>query len=326
MDERLQRIERDGTPVAKLRARRQAGWSEEEAWRGLVTPELPYAEALELARELEGLRFLEVTRQRCGEVEGETGRLAHEATGLVFRLIPGGRFLMGSLKRAGTRRERPRHEVQLEPFLLCETPCTQRAWDRLRLEEANDIRSWLGGEWSHEDLPVVGVCWDQAQRWSTSAGMRLPSEAEWEYACRAGSASAFCFGDDEASLVDHSWYHQRDMGPLGGAGGLGWAQPVGLKRPNAWGLYDMHGNIWEWCLDAWVPTYHGALEDGSPRIDVGVSERVRRGGSWAHEASYCRSANRDGVSSELRNITTGFRVAKSLPTVCTQRTWTLQPM
>ena len=298
MDERLQQIERGGSAVERLRARRQAGWDEEEAWAGLVTPELPYAEALELAKQLEGLRFLGVTRQTCGELEGETGRFEHEATGLVFRLIPGGSYLMGSPKGVGRNMEWPQHEVTVEPFWLCETPCTQAAWDRIAREHGiEDERSEKG-----EEFAIEKVSWHDVRTWCEKAGLRLPSEAEWEYACRAGSAEAYCFGESEAELPDYAWF-DRNSGRL---------HSVGKKKPNAWGLHDMHGNVWEWCEDDWGPHYEGAPAVGWPARQVaGASERVSRGGCWRYSVSYCRSAYRYRDEPDSRRFDLGFRPARS---------------
>ena len=300
MDERLQRIERSGSAAERLRARRQAGWDEEEAWGELVTPELPYAEALELAKQLEGLRFLEVTRQTCGELEGETGRFEHEQTGLVFRLIPGGSYLMGSPTRVGElEEEQPPHEVTVEPFLLCETLCTQAAWDPIAREHGiENLRSDKG-----EDLPIEGTNWHDVRTWCEKTGLRLPSEAEWEYACRARSAEAYCFGGSEEELLNYAWF--RDNSELR-------SHSLRGKKPNAWGLYDMHGNVWEWCEDDWEGHYRGAPSVGWPAREVdGTSGRVVRGGSWRNSASNCRSAFRRGVLPGLRDVGLGFRPARS---------------
>jgi formylglycine-generating enzyme required for sulfatase activity len=121
---------------------------------------------------------------------------------------------------------------------------------------------------------------------------RLPSEAEWEYACRAGSTAAFSSGEDEARLGDAAWFDAN-------AGGS--PHPVGKKRANAWGLYDMHGNVWEWCEDTWHGTYQGAPTDGSPWSTGGeAAKRVIRGGSWAFGASEARSGARMPYLAESR--------------------------
>jgi formylglycine-generating enzyme required for sulfatase activity len=128
----------------------------------------------------------------------------------------------------------------------------------------------------------------------------LPTEAEWEYACRAGSSTAYCFGDDEESLSDYAWYH-------GNSGER--PHPVALKKPNAWGLYDMHGNVDEWCSD-WYDYYpKGAVSD--PAVPKGGSIRVHRGGGWLDEAAICKSSYRFGGGPAIRSDSHGFRLALS---------------
>lgn len=129
----------------------------------------------------------------------------------------------------------------------------------------------------------------------------LPSEAQWEYACRAGSTTRYCFGDDEKELGQYAWYRENS-GPE--------PYPVGQKKANKWGLHDMHGNVWEWCLDTWHDNYEGAPTDSSAWTDGG-SYRVIRGGCWNHSAGNCRSAVRGRNAQSDRFIYLGFRVARS---------------
>lgn len=132
---------------------------------------------------------------------------------------------------------------------------------------------------------------------------RLPTEAEWEYACRAGSQTTYSFGDNESQLGDCAWYNQNACRQT---------HPVGEKKPNAWGLYDMHGNVWEWCSD-----WDGDYPEGSIRDPAGAREgvhRVGRGGGWSLGAEYCRSANRADWLPSYRNRSLGFRVALNFPT------------
>ena len=129
---------------------------------------------------------------------------------------------------------------------------------------------------------------------------RLPTEAEWEYAVRAGTRTAYSFGDDASQLGVHAWY---------GANSDSKTHPVGQKQPNGWGLFDMHGNVWEWVAD-WYGDYpHGAVTD--PRGPRSGALRVYRGGSWLNGARYCRAANRYGGSPGLRNYLLGFRLART---------------
>jgi formylglycine-generating enzyme required for sulfatase activity len=134
---------------------------------------------------------------------------------------------------------------------------------------------------------------------------RLPSEAEWEYACRAGSTGVFCFGDDYDRLGEYAWYEENSGRET---------QPVGKKRANGWGLHDMHGNVWEWCKDAWQHNYEGAPTDGRARLDgKGLGGRVRRGGSWDNNAFDCRGVNRTDRDPSDRDDHLGFRLLRIGP-------------
>jgi len=158
--------------------------------------------------------------------------------------------------------------------------------------------------------PVESVSWDQCQAFLTKLDAKtggqggkfaLPTEAQWEYACRAGSTTKYCCGDDEARLGDHAWSKEN-------AGEK--THPVGQKKPNAWGLYDMHGNVWEWCADWYDYGYYAKSPADDPSGPAGGSGRVRRGASWLDVAGVCRSGIRsrgrpgDGIDF------VGFRVAR----------------
>ena len=138
-----------------------------------------------------------------------------------------------------------------------------------------------------EDRPVESVSWKDVQEFVKKLNekegtdkYRLPSEAEWEYACRAGTQTRYSFGDDESKLNEYAWYDKNSGSET---------HPVGQKKPNPWGLYDMHGNVWEWVQDRWHGDYNGAPSDGSAWEDGSGSDRVDRGGSWINYARYCRS-------------------------------------
>ncbi len=132
--------------------------------------------------------------------------------------------------------------------------------------------------------------------------IRLPSEAEWEYACRAGTTTRYSFGDAADDLKHHAWFKGNARGE---------DPPVGKKKPNAWGLYDMHGYVWEWCADAWHPNYNGAPTDGRAREKRGEKDRVVRGGSWKDGADECRSAFRHHLSAGARSDAVGFRCVRA---------------
>jgi formylglycine-generating enzyme required for sulfatase activity len=130
---------------------------------------------------------------------------------------------------------------------------------------------------------------------------RLPSEAEWEYACRSGSQSAFSFGNDDTKLGDHAWYYANRSSTT---------QPVGGKKPNAWGLYDLHGNVWEWCEDGFGN--YSVEPQADPTGPNNGDRRVLRGGGWGNAPVNCRSANRLRYTPGSRVSSIGFRVAMSL--------------
>jgi len=209
--------------------------------------------------------------------------------------IEGGQFHMGSTEKEA---EQPVHSVTLQGFEMSAMPVTQAQYKAVMGENPSRFKG--------EDLPVESVSWHQAKEFcemlskKTGQDYRLPSEAQWEYACRAGSTARYCFGDDESLLADYAWYAKNSEGTM---------HPVGKKKPNNWGLYDMHGNVWEWCLDYWHESYGNAPNDGSAwqTADEGW-DRVIRGGSWRDSAEYCRCSYRDGGVPVSRSGNLGFRV------------------
>ncbi len=230
--------------------------------------------------------------------------------GMEFVLIPAGEFEMGSPSDEEGRiskSEGPVHHVNIEKaFHMGKYEVTQKQWRAIM----GDNPSYYKGD----DLPVEQITWDDVQEFikklnekEGTGKYRLPSEAEWEYACRAGTTTRYSFGDSESKLCDYAWYFKNsDLK----------THPVGQKKPNSWGLYDMHGNVWEWVQDSWHGSYDGAPADGSAWEGDYVL-RVIRGGSWRSFAEDCRSANRDlfgfilGVRSD-RDYDLGFRLLKAL--------------
>jgi len=231
-----------------------------------------------------------------------------------FALIPAGEFLMGTPPPTNPpqpdrpsggeaehyRDEFPQHRVKLTaPFWLGKFPATQAEWEAVM----GDKPSHFAGR---PQNPVEQVSWERSQDFvrklaaSLGRAVRLPSEAEWEYACRAGAATEFCFGDDPGGLGAYTWFADN-------AGGA--THPVGEKQPNAWGLHDAHGNVWEWCEDVWHPGYQGAPDDGSAWLTGGErSLRVLRGGAWDFYPWVCRSALRLWLNPWSAWINTGVRV------------------
>lgn len=236
--------------------------------------------------------------------------------GLEMIRIPGGRFVMGSARRTENQYndEGPQREVRIREFLIGRYPVTQAQWKAVM--GANP--SYFKGE----RLPVENVSWDDAREFCrrlnerfglTGAALyRLPSEAEWEYAARAGTTTEYAFGETISSDLanfDGSQSGDRRKGRYRGK-----TVEVGsLGAPNGWGLYDMHGNVSEWCEDDFHSSYDAAPSDGRPWVDlVRASFRVNRGGGWYDPAVNCRSASRGYDAPGYRGFIIGFRLARSI--------------
>ena len=228
--------------------------------------------------------------------------------------IPAGKFMMGSPEGEGADDERPQHEVTIQAFYMGKYPITQAEWkaiaEREDLKVERDLDSNTAYFKDREDSdrrPVEQVFWDDAvefcARLAKLSGReyRLPTEAEWEYACRAGTTTEYYFGGDITS----------DLANYGG--NVGETTTVGKYPPNAFGLYDMHGNVWEWCQDKWHKTYKGAPTNGSAWVSGGSSNYVMRGGSWNYSPDYCRSAYRLYSTRGNRFNSLGFRVVCVAP-------------
>jgi formylglycine-generating enzyme required for sulfatase activity len=254
-----------------------------------------------------------------------------DGTGMTLVLIPAGRFTMGSPEEEPERRksEGPQHAVSVPGFFMGQYPVTQAQWRAVC--QLPPVKRELKPEPSRfkgDRRPVEQVSWYDAvefcQRLSrhTRRDYRLPSEAEWEYACRAGTTTPFHFG--ETLTTDLANYRGTDDETLNWSGSYG-RGPKGIYRQettdvgwfevtNAFGLYDMHGNVWEWCADYWHENYQGAPTDGSAWLKGGDEKwRVLRGGSWNYGPRYCRSANRDWDNPDFTDYTYGFRVICSAP-------------
>ena len=245
--------------------------------------------------------------------------------------IAAGSFQMGSpnTEAESTDDERPQHPVTLKSFLMGKYPVTQAQWKAV----AALPKISLGLKPDPSDFkgvlrPVEQVSWQEAVEFcarlakKTGRNYRLPSEAEWEYACRGGTTTPFYFGEtistDLANYQGGDWTSQsKTYSNSYGKGlkGITRGQPidVGSFPPNAFGLYDMHGNVWECCADYWHGSYAGAPTDGTPWIAGGDSEkRVRRGGSWFSNPAGCRAANRSYVAPAVRDYGLGLRVVCSV--------------
>ncbi len=252
------------------------------------------------------------------------------AIGMKLVLVPSGEFSMGSDK--DEPEEKPRHRVRItKPFYLGLTEVTQQEyWDVMgtnpsRFSATGEEKDKVPGKATGRH-PVEQVSWDDAVMFCNKlsakeglpayyaldgdpvsmrggTGYRLPTEAEWEYACRGGpeGTGVYSFGGDPAKLSDHAWFTDNSAGKT---------HPVGGKTPNAWGLYDMHGNVWEWCWDEYAADYYGQSPVDDPSGPSRARGRVFRGGCWNDTAESCQSATRGGEDPAHRNDDLGFRVAR----------------
>jgi formylglycine-generating enzyme required for sulfatase activity len=212
-------------------------------------------------------------------------------------------------------RETPQHTVTVSPFFMGKFEVTQAQWRAVARLPKVDLELNPGPSYFKGDtLPVEQVSWDDAMEFcarlsrATGRAYRLPSEAEWEYACRAGSATQFNFGDTiTAALVNYNGRFPYGSDPNGEHRDKTW--PVGSSGvANAFGLYDMHGNVWEWCLDSWHKNYSSAPMNGQVWEGGDKTFRAMRGGSWYNTAVLNRSASRNPVPHVARSYVFGFRV------------------
>ncbi len=226
--------------------------------------------------------------------------------------VPAGSFVMGSprqvdqaaaaagVKTAGD--EEPTRKISVAAFAIGKYEVTQAQWVALMGSNPSSVKG--------DSLPVDSVSWDDVQAFiqklnaRTGKRYRLPTEAEWEYAARAGSPALYFFGNDPAQLDRYAWFESN-------AGGT--SHPVGQKQPNKFGLYDVYGNVWEWVEDCYRKSYAGAPANGAAVGGAKTCDRVDRGGAFVSSPSNLRSANRDWGAPNYRLNNLGFRLARSLP-------------
>lgn len=230
--------------------------------------------------------------------------LQHGSQGPLLSIIPAGSFQMGDIQGKGDANEKPVHEVTLKEFALGVYPVTVAEYEYFCIMQTIECPKTMNVPAPHQ-LPVVNISLHDALaycRWlsqQTGQHYRLPTEAEWEYAVRAGSNTQYCFGDQVAELKDYAWYIDNANNRV---------QPVGLKKPNPWGLHDMYGNVWEWTCSRYSERYDGAELHC---IDKSTT-CVIRGGSYQNSARHARSAYRDGWDANAKAPVVGFRVARVL--------------
>lgn len=233
---------------------------------------------------------------------GYTAQTFTNTLGQNFVLIPAGIFMMGSPTNEPDRDpQESKHQVTIsKAFYMQTTAVTQRQYKTLMGKNPSDFSD------CGDDCPVEHVTWFDVQefinRLNAKEGgnnYRLPTEAEWEYAARAGTSGPYYFGNNPGQLGDYGWYLKNSEGE---------PHPVGAKRPNAWGLYDMHGNVWEWCQDRFGNYPLEAVID--PQGPNAGLHRVIRGGSWSSTPANCRAASRYKFEPDNRGDDVGFRLVR----------------
>lgn len=226
--------------------------------------------------------------------------------GMEFLRVSPGKFLMGSSEaEGGSSKERPRHTVHISiPFYLGKYEVTQGQWLAV-------MGKRHPSNFPSPDRPVDEVSWNDAQAFIQKLNekeknnyYRLPTEAEWEYAARAGSESAYCFGEDPEGMIlgQYAWY-EVNSGQQ--------SHPVGTRQPNAWGFYDLHGNVAEWVQDFYDKSYYSGSPEKDPMGPTTGRKRVVRGGSWINQAFSCRSAARGYYSEDYTDSDFGFRIMRT---------------
>lgn len=248
---------------------------------------------------------------------------------MEMQFITGGTFTMGSPENEKDRfdNEGPQHQVSINPFYMGTTEVTNAQFRAFRSD--HDSKDYEGHSLNGDYQPVVNISWEDAKafcEWlsnETGDEYRLPTEAEWEYACRAGTETRRWWGDDLNDNQACSFANVRDLSVKEKFEKFGWSEvfncndgyavtsPVGSFKPNKYGLYDMLGNVWEWCEDGYDEDYYSTSPDTNPTNIQSNQFRVLRGGGWLSDRRLVRSANRGGGPPGNRGYLIGFRVART---------------
>ena len=241
---------------------------------------------------------------------------------MKLALVPAGEFMMGGKftpaqavklyggKEAHYAGEHPRHKVTIsKPFYMGICEVTQSQWEAVMDAKPYDgkMLTKIG-----PDYPASWVNWTEAAEFCSKLSKKigkmvtLPSEAQWEYACRAGSDTEYCYGDDKKKVGDYAWWFGN---MIDNDKAKSYARKGGLRKPNAWGLYDMHGNVWEWCRDWYSKDFYAGGKNVDPEYTKETKTRCVRGGSWYNGEVHCRSAARNSwCGPNYRHYNYGFRV------------------
>ena len=283
---------------------------------------VPYAAYAPLTGLAPGSRIAQALQRKWVEKLRLPLEVETRKTGIKLRLIPPGNFVMGSPLSEDEREldEAPHSVILTKAFYCGKFEITQGQWKHVMGDNPSNF------VWAGDNAPVEQVSWDECREFLDklctlegvpSGTYRLLTEAQWEYACRAGTATRFCFGNSYSDLhkygnycdcscsADYAW---KDEKHNDGADGLA---PVGSFKPNAWGLYDMHGNVWEWCNDSYDENYGGIATD--PAGSSSGFGRADRGGSWNFSPGYCRSAYRYVHWHSYRCYDLGLRIMRVIP-------------
>jgi sulfatase modifying factor 1 len=250
------------------------------------------------------------TEQAAEQPTEQAAKSITNTIGMHLQLIPAGTFLMGSpVTEEGRYDDETQHKVTIsKTFYMQTTEVTQGQWKSVMGTEP-----WKGEDYVKEgpNYAATYVSWNDAVAYceklseKESVTYRLPTEAEWEYACRAGTETAWSFGNDEKVLGDYAWYDKNALDIR-----ERYAHQVRLKKPNAFGLYDMHGNAHEWCHDFYGKHYYKQSPAKDPTGPTSGSSRVLRGGSWGNYSRYTRSASRPWFA--VPHYDVGFRLVREL--------------
>ncbi|MCP4402319.1 MAG: formylglycine-generating enzyme family protein [bacterium] len=247
------------------------------------------------------------TSEACWERKSPGTVCKEEVSGMELIWIPAGCFQMGCVSGMQCRNtEKPVHEVCLDGFWMGRYEVTQKQWQQVMGKNPSHFKeARLDRDTSN--YPVEGISWNDVQKFLQKVNARveqemyrLPSEAEWEYAARAGTETVYSFGNDMNSLGEYAWY-SKNSGDT--------THPVGQLKPNIWGLYDMHGNVGEWCHDWYDATYYSHSPKENPPGPASGSGRVSRGGLWFSLDRGCRSALRGTAG--LQGGDLGFRLVRT---------------
>lgn len=267
--------------------------------------------------ELKSIEFETPTVNSKGEIIARTRQITQQFTedlgngvSLDMIIIPAGSFYMGSRESEGNPDERPRHFMTIKSFMMGKFLVTQKQWKTImgRLPRCR---------FKGDNLPVERVSWKDAHNFcqrlcqKTGRNYRLPSESQWEYACRAGTTTPFSFGETLThELANYNAEHTFAVEPSGLY--FHSTSEGGKYPPNAFGLYDMHGNLMEWCADNWIFDYRMSPRDDSPYLMFDNPNHVARGGSWHDNPQLCRSAARIQFREKDAEEYIGFRVVRDM--------------